>query len=139
MDSYLHRCTSTLLRCPALVRPHANSCPRWQATSPHPSVLSFLAVPTHVTQFPDILTPEFGDAQPFADWLTAAGCSVADLLASTPGEAKPLPAPRRMAYRRKVILGTFVAEWVRRNRAKPWQSLVCTDEGRLFQMAIILV
>lgn len=85
----------------------------------------------------DTFPPELGDAQPFAKWLNDAGCSVAAILAATPGEAKPLPAAKRLAYRRKVILGTFVAEWIRRHSG-PWDQLASTDQGKLFQTAILL-
>lgn len=127
------------MRSRALDRHQETGCPRGSVAFPTlPSFDSLSLSSPDVAKLSDF-PPEFGDVQPFADWLNEAGCPVAAILAATPGEAKPLPAVKRQAYRAKVILGTFVAEWLRRHRGQGWDKLKATDEGKLFQTAIVVI
>jgi hypothetical protein len=87
------------------------------------------------------LEREFGaDGVPFARWLLAQGVDVLARVAAASAElrrhGRHPKAEQRLAYRRKVLLGIFLVEWLKRRRR---DGAADADSPDLFELAVFLL
>lgn len=87
--------------------------------------LTVAITPAPVARTPSIFDPslerEFGaDCEPFARWLLDQGVDVVARVGAASAEFRRLgrhpKSEQRLAYRRKVLMGIFLVEWLRRRR-----------------------
>lgn len=101
--------------------------------------------PKHVAQTPSPFNPslerEFGaDGEPFARWLLERGVDVVARVGAASAQLRQHgrhpKAEQRLAYRRKVLMGIFLVEWLKRQRAGDSADAALTE---LFELAVFLL
>lgn len=101
--------------------------------------------PDSVARPPSIFDPslerEFGaDGEPFARWLLEQGVDVVGRVGAASAElrrhGRHPKAEQRLAYRRKVLMGIFLVEWLKRRRHADSSDAATLQ---LFELAVFLL